>query len=293
MSVSPKDRRILSDLRELEKSNLDGIYFHVGDDDIKKVFVVITGTEGTPYDNCPLLFEFEFPELYPMVPPNVKFCTGDGSTRFNPNLYVDGKVCLSILGTWKGPSWTPVMTLLTIINSILALVMNEEPLRNEPGWENATKHDITEYNQVVEYRSLCVGLVQQLNQLHPNFEPLREKMVERFKKDYPKIMERVGKNKKELDGKFVNPRYGESWTLNYTQLKKDLEKLGKQLSIDVKVRDNSTDKVEVESTSAGISTDGVRPKPRDTELGTVWEGNGKRYECAENARGIKFWKILR
>ena len=28
--------------------------------------------------------------------------TGNGSVRFNPNLYQDGKVCLSLLGTWEG-----------------------------------------------------------------------------------------------------------------------------------------------------------------------------------------------
>jgi hypothetical protein len=27
--------------------------------------------------------------------------------RFNPNLYSDGKVCLSLLGTWSGPGWIP------------------------------------------------------------------------------------------------------------------------------------------------------------------------------------------
>lgn len=33
--------------------------------------------------------------------------TGNGSVRFNPNLYNCGKVCLSLLGTWSGPSWDP------------------------------------------------------------------------------------------------------------------------------------------------------------------------------------------
>ena len=27
--------------------------------------------------------------------------------RFNPNLYSDGKVCLSLLGTWHGEGWAP------------------------------------------------------------------------------------------------------------------------------------------------------------------------------------------
>ena len=33
--------------------------------------------------------------------------TGCGTVRFNPNLYADGKVCLSLLGTYDGPRWTP------------------------------------------------------------------------------------------------------------------------------------------------------------------------------------------
>jgi len=28
--------------------------------------------------------------------------TGDSQVRFNPNIYVDGYICLSILGTWSG-----------------------------------------------------------------------------------------------------------------------------------------------------------------------------------------------
>ena len=34
--------------------------------------------------------------------------------RFNPNLYADGKVCLSLLGTWHGgdssEKWDPVQS---------------------------------------------------------------------------------------------------------------------------------------------------------------------------------------
>lgn len=36
--------------------------------------------------------------------------TGQGTVRFNPNLYQDGKVCLSVLGTWHGHAsekWNP------------------------------------------------------------------------------------------------------------------------------------------------------------------------------------------
>ena len=58
--------------------------------------------QGTPY--CLGLFNFDmrFPKDYPNSPPKVHITTtSGGSVRFNPNLYSAGKVCLSILGTWR------------------------------------------------------------------------------------------------------------------------------------------------------------------------------------------------
>lgn len=64
---------------------------------------MIAGPEGTPYAGG--LFEFDcfLPLEYPHKPPQVHLrTTGGGSVRFNPNLYNNGKVCLSLLGTWPG-----------------------------------------------------------------------------------------------------------------------------------------------------------------------------------------------
>lgn len=47
-----------------------------------------------------------------------------------------GKVCLSLLGTWKGPSWDPKSsTLLQVLVSIQALIFVADPYFNEPGYE--------------------------------------------------------------------------------------------------------------------------------------------------------------
>ena len=58
---------------------------------------MIIGLQGTPYEKGFFFFDIEFTKKYPPEPPKVKFITGDGNTRFNPNLYIKGKVCLSIL----------------------------------------------------------------------------------------------------------------------------------------------------------------------------------------------------
>ena len=77
-----------------------------------------------------------FPDKYLSKPTRVTFMTiSQGMVRFNPNLYANGKVCLSILGTWVGPYRSPVHTIGTVLLSILSL-MNVCPYRNEPGFES-------------------------------------------------------------------------------------------------------------------------------------------------------------
>lgn len=64
---------------------------------------MIAGPEGTPYSDG--LFEFDvfLPLQYPNTPPLMTLrTTAGGRVRFNPNLYNNGKVCLSLLGTWAG-----------------------------------------------------------------------------------------------------------------------------------------------------------------------------------------------
>ena len=71
----------------------------------------ITGPEDTPYAFGLFFFDALFPQDYPNIPPLLLLATtGGGRVRFNPNLYADGKVCLSLLGTWHGSAsekWDP------------------------------------------------------------------------------------------------------------------------------------------------------------------------------------------
>ena len=51
------------------------------------------------------------PDDYPLSPPKFDFMTTNGIIRFNPNLYCNGKVCISMINTWSGPGWIPTYTL--------------------------------------------------------------------------------------------------------------------------------------------------------------------------------------
>ncbi|KAL6724186.1 hypothetical protein Aduo_019097 [Ancylostoma duodenale] len=133
--------------------------------------VLISGPDDTPYANG--LFEFDvfFPTSYPYVPPKCAFLTtGAGNVRFNPNLYNDGKICLSILGTWEGrpeEKWSSYCSLMQVLVSIQGLIFVKDPYFNEPGFE---KYQGTEkgddysrkYNLQIEHATLNYAIRDQL-----------------------------------------------------------------------------------------------------------------------------------
>ena len=94
------------------------IFLRTDDDRPTLMKVLITGPEETPYSGGCFVFDFFFPGKYPASPPQVNFrTTGNGSVRFNPNLYNCGKVCLSLLGTWEGAQgeqWNETSTVLQV-----------------------------------------------------------------------------------------------------------------------------------------------------------------------------------
>ena len=65
--------------------------------------VLIMGPTDTPYASGCFVFDVAFSANYPNEPPLIQLrTTGRGTVRFNPNLYENGKVCLSLLNTWQG-----------------------------------------------------------------------------------------------------------------------------------------------------------------------------------------------
>lgn len=152
--------------------------------DLTLAHVLLTGPEGTPYANGFFYFRVRFPQDYPQNPPTVKLCTtGGGVVRFNPNLYANGKVCLSLLGTWSGPGWTPLNTLTSVLVTVQS-IMNAAPLHNEPGWEEgtarATLDAVADYTQYVRHETIRVAVLDNVLKADAMPESLRESMLLSF-----------------------------------------------------------------------------------------------------------------
>jgi ubiquitin-conjugating enzyme E2 Z len=153
-------RRIAKDVSNIYKSPLDkeGIYYVHNDDDMLKGYAMIIGPKDTLYTNGMYLFEFHFPNNYPYRPPKVIMKTNNGIYRMHPNLYRNGKVCLSILNTWKGESWTSCQTIRSILMTIVT-IFDKMPLLHEPGIKDGHQ-DIPKYNMIIEYANIHLAYLQ-------------------------------------------------------------------------------------------------------------------------------------
>lgn len=145
-----------------------GVYIRSWESRLDLLRCLIIGPADTPYAYAPFVVDFYLPPEFPSVPPQVFFhswlpISSIGTLgRVNPNLYEDGKVCLSLLGTWqgtKGEGWSAARsTLLQVVVSLLGLVLVREPYYNEAGYEvlvghEASKRSSTLYSERVYTRA--------------------------------------------------------------------------------------------------------------------------------------------
>jgi ubiquitin-protein ligase len=194
---SRKIKRITSEIKELENSvnilEQSGIYFYYDESNISILYAMIIGPKDTPYENGFYFFKFEYPDNYPMQPPIAKYCTqgtlpnsSDNkfcNIRFNPNLYICGKVCLSMLNTWSGPGWVPTNTITNVLVALQALVLNEQPLVNEPGFENQTLEVLNKYRNIIAYSNIKIGVIEMLKKQPKGFEIFKPTMERIFLKN--------------------------------------------------------------------------------------------------------------
>jgi ubiquitin-protein ligase len=209
-------KRIASDMKGYFKSNLNdcGIYCNFGEDNIYNVKVMIIGPENTPYENGFHLFDVNYPKDYPINPPHVTFVSTDKRVRAHPNLYINGKVCLSFLGTWSGPSWTPALTLNTILLSIQSL-LNENPIQCEPGYENDTGTRAQIYKKVVNYYNIVVSTLMVMRKLNNGFDYFSEIVHKHFLKNFDSYLKQLESHKGAKE--YVSSIYGRGAIINYKE----------------------------------------------------------------------------
>ena len=225
-------KRLIKDITQLNDDALKShnIFHHFIDEDIYNIRVLMIGPSDTPYEHGFYFFHISIPEKYPFVPPQVKYYTQGNNIRFNPNLYTNGKVCLSIINTWSGPQWTSCNSISTVLLSIQSLVFVDNPLQNEPGFENEISERVNNYTNIIEHENFNIAIIKMIEEPPCGFESFSNITQKYLIDNFEKLNTKLDELKKN-DGKIITSNfYNLKVKLNYKNIKTKLKSLNKSLS---------------------------------------------------------------
>lgn len=200
-------KRLIRDVKDVLRSPLhdNGIYYKHDETDMLKGYALIIGPEETPYAHGFFLFEIYYPTEYPYLPPKVIYCTNSKNIRFNPNLYVSGKVCLSTLNTWSGDQWTSCETIRSVLLSLCG-IFTPVPLLNEPGVVMEDR-SVLKYTELIEYYTVDIAIVDILLKksgvYQPFFDLFYEEMETHYRNNRERILDFVSKKSNMYPNPFI------------------------------------------------------------------------------------------
>jgi ubiquitin-protein ligase len=210
-------RRITLDVKKVMEVTDGGLFWIHDDDRVNHGWAVVCAYDDTPYYGGAFCFEVTFPDNYPFEPPMFNYLTNDGRTRFNPNLYKNGKVCLSLLNTWQGEPWSGVQSLLSVLQCIQTAVINQDPLVNEPGHTactNAKHPEVEIYNRMVFHATLETAILGQLSEPPAYLVPVYDAVKAWALKAVPTLIAKARKLADTYDGRIESVNFY-SMTVKY------------------------------------------------------------------------------
>ncbi|XP_065293953.1 ubiquitin-conjugating enzyme E2 Z-like [Dermacentor albipictus] len=239
--------RVKKDIAEFNAQPPARLFISPDEDDITKVHVLMLGAPGSPYEGGFFQFLLKFPQDYPLRPPRVRFLNTDGGRlRFHIHLYINGKVCVSTLGTGGGLcNWSPAQSLSSTLVSIQSL-LSDNPYYDAFSQEKAPG-DAEAYNVYIQHETLRVAVCDQVDaalredaQCPP---ALRKVILESFLESYNKYEETVNARLHQTGTTLRDPLMNATKTAQYETLLTRLQSL----------KDESQKKKEAEAAAAAAA----------------------------------------
>jgi ubiquitin-protein ligase len=252
--LSASIKRLLKDVRDIYKEPLDsdGIYYKHDENNCNFGYALIIGPRDSIYENGYYFFKFEFPYDYPHTPPKVIFHTNDGIVRFHPNFYRNGKVCLSLLNTWRGEGWTSCQSIKSVLLTLCSLFANDS-LLNEPG---ITKHnkDFNTYNDIIQFKNISVAITSMMNSNSgiypsPTFDIFKDTVNKHFIDNYERNLTQIDSLiKKQSNGKIKSQLstsiYNMKITVDYKKIKMQVKEIYSDIA-KLNDKDKNTNSVKI------------------------------------------------
>jgi len=190
MASGASAKLLQNQFKKSQSEPVEGIALELRDDNLYEWKVYIEGPKETFYEGGIFQLVMKFPTDYPMSPPTVTFL----SDFWHPNVYTDGKVCISILhppghdemsGELPEERWLPTQTVTTILLSIISLL--SAPNTSSPANVDAS---VEWRKSPAGYKERIRALVEKANKTvpshikipHPDTDPV-EKQREKEKRE--------------------------------------------------------------------------------------------------------------
>ena len=126
-------KRLMTEHKELQRNPVEGIQAGPLTSDNFLIWEAkIAGPPGTPFEGGIFPAILTFPRDYPLNPPSMRFTC----EMFHPNIYQDGRVCISILHApgedpmnyeSSAERWSPVQSIEKILLSVISMLASPNP----------------------------------------------------------------------------------------------------------------------------------------------------------------------
>lgn len=123
----------MAEYKQLTNNPPEGIVAGpIAEDNFFEWEALILGPEDTPFEGGVFPAVMTFPTDYPLSPPKMRFTCG----IFHPNIYPDGRVCISILHApgddpmgyeSSAERWSPVQSVEKILLSVISMLAEPNP----------------------------------------------------------------------------------------------------------------------------------------------------------------------
>ncbi|KAF2354901.1 Ubiquitin-conjugating enzyme E2 [Trinorchestia longiramus] len=227
--------RAKRDLKTLMIEPLPCIFFTVNEKNLLFVHSMIVGNFDTPYEGGFFQYMVRFGPKYPFDPPRVCCMSSyryGSDVRFHPNMYANGTVCLSLLGTWSGPAWSATNNLSSVLLSIQSL-FTAEALCNEPGYDklrNKGSREVKQFDMFARHETLRVAVVETVRHARDyNIPDDLYNVIRNIFFDYMDSYIRSCDELSKFDGTTFQIVLVGQFVPNFKKIKKDLMSLSTEL----------------------------------------------------------------
>jgi len=146
---------LMKEYKRLRKDPPDDFSMNINESNIYEWKVYFQGPIDTLYEEGYFSAKMTFPHNYPLSPPTFCFV----NKMFHPNIYTDGKVCLSILHEPVedemhyesiNERWTPAYSIESIVISVISLL--SKPNLESPANVDSSvmyRNDFNKYKKII------------------------------------------------------------------------------------------------------------------------------------------------